>query len=121
MQPNNEDLVTRAMNNNKVRESLILEKIAAGREAKKNEILWRSQSNLDNSLRDDLEPEDMFIDGENLDSGFNEIPHQNVLNLDDSNVDFKIIDKEEKMNIKHKIQKTGQTPRHPRNRLAKNI
>ena len=35
MQQNSEDLVTRTMNNNKIRDSLILEKIAAQREANK--------------------------------------------------------------------------------------
>lgn len=93
MQQNNEDLVTREMNNNEIRDSLILEKIAAGREVEKRRILVRTQSDLGNYLRDNLEPEDIFIDDETLDNEFDEILHQNILNTDDGNVDFKITDK----------------------------
>ena len=93
MQQNNEDLVTREMNNNEIRDSLILEKVAAGREVEKREILVRTQSDLGNYLRDNLEPEDIFIDDETLDNEFDEILHQNILNTGDGNVDFKITDK----------------------------
>ena len=93
MQQNNEDLVTREMNNNEIRDSLILEKIAAGREVEKREILVRTQSDLGNYLRDNLEPEDIFIDDETLDNEFDEILHQNILNTADGNVDFKITNK----------------------------
>ena len=93
MQQNNEDLVTREMNNNEIRDSLILEKVAAGREVEKREILVRTQSDLGNYLRNNLEPEDIFIDDETLDNEFDEILHQNILNTGDGNVDFKITDK----------------------------
>ena len=42
MQQNKEESVTRAMNNNEIRDSLILEKIATQRETEKREILVRS-------------------------------------------------------------------------------
>ena len=45
---NNEDLVIRAMSINEIRDSLILEKIEAQREAEKIDILARSQPDLGN-------------------------------------------------------------------------
>ena len=45
---NNEDLVIRAMSINEIRDSLILEKIEAQKEAEKIEILARSQPDLGN-------------------------------------------------------------------------
>ena len=70
-------------------------------------------------MRDNLEPEDIFIDNEILDNEFNEIFHQNILNTDD-NFDFKIINEEE-MNADDEVQITGQTPRHLRDRLARKL
>ena len=67
----------------------------------------RSQPDLNNYLRDDLEPEDIFIDDEILDNEFNGILHQNILNIDGRNVEYKIIDKEEKMNTNNGIQITS--------------
>lgn len=72
-------------------------------------------------MRNDLEPENIFIVDEILDNEFNETLHQNILNTDDGNGDFKIIDKEEKMNIDDKTQIIGQTSRHPRDRLARKL
>ena len=71
MQQNKEDSVTRAMNNNEIRDCLILEKIATQRETKKREILARSQPDLGKYLRYDLEPEDIFTNDEILDNVFN--------------------------------------------------
>ena len=71
MQQNKEESVTRAMNNNDIRDSLILEKIATQRGTEKREILVRSQPDFGKYLRDDLEPEDIFINDEILDNAFN--------------------------------------------------
>ena len=69
---NNADLLSQMVSNNKIRDSLILEKVTAEKERKSKQLAEKIQPDLDVYLRDDDDDDD--DDDDNDDDNDDELP-----------------------------------------------